>query len=327
MNRGEIYKLITAPGRMLMNMFDVPAVVLLYHRVYNLDFDPLELSVSPVHFNSQLLHLKNNFHVLNAEEFFYHVDSKKKFPPRSVFITFDDGYEDNFTEAMPILENNQLQAMFYITTSNLGSNIENWWDDLERMIYNSSFSGALKVKTGKEIIETTLTDKASREQAYSKFHFSLKKLPFKDRDAVLIQLHEQSGINEEGRLTHRMMSWDQLKKFSMSRAVAIGAHTHSHCSLSAFVYEDQLHDILTSKNILEESLQKKVEHFSYPFGTRKDFNYDTMKACKAAGFTSTFANVYGQVRSNSSLYNMPRMLVRDWPLDIFKNKMEGFFRY
>ncbi len=326
MDRGEIYKLVTAPGRKFLNLWDNPAVVLLYHRVCNLDFDPLQLSVSPDNFKKQMGHLKEHYHVLTADEFFYHLSNSKKFPKHSVFITFDDGYEDNFTQAMPILEGFSLQAMFYITTFTLGTNRENWWDDLERILYNGSYPGSLQMKNGKENVKVEMTDVSSRESAYATLHRVIKRKSLAEREEIFNHLYAWANISGEARPTHRMMTFDQLKNFSQSSSVTIGAHTHSHASLRSFSYDDQLNDIVTSKNIIEKNLGKKIEHFSYPFGTRKDYNGNTERACKAAGLISSFANIYGQVRSRSSMMSMHRMLVRDWSPEVFKIQMEGFFR-
>jgi peptidoglycan/xylan/chitin deacetylase (PgdA/CDA1 family) len=326
MNRESIYKLITFPGRKFSNLLDTPAVVLLYHRVCHLEFDPLELSVSPAYFADHLKWLKENYHVLSAQEFYRHLDEKKKFPKHSVLITFDDGYEDNFTNALPALEKEKLQALFFITTSTLGTNRENWWDDLERIVYHSSVK-ELKLDVNGQTIYRKLAGHVSRQNAYGDFHRLIKGQSLEQREQMFQQLHKQSGIPEEGRSSHRMMTVDQFKKFCSSSSAFIAAHTHMHASLSSFSYYDQLKDISISKNRIEELTGKKIEHFSYPFGTRKDFNADTVRAVKQAGLKSSFANIYGPVHAKSSTYNMHRMLVRNWPVDVFKRKMDGFFRY
>src|SRR4030095_3041209 len=75
--------------------------VLLYHRVCKLNNDHLLLSVTPDNFYEQVAHLKKNFRILKADEFKDIVIRKRKFPPRSVLLTFDDGYADNYFNALP----------------------------------------------------------------------------------------------------------------------------------------------------------------------------------------------------------------------------------
>ena len=108
--------------------------VFIYHRVTELKIDTHQLAVSPVNFNEQVSHLKKNYNLVAADEFVNLLQTKKKFPKRTALLTFDDGYADNYLEALPILEDNNAQAIFYITTSNLNTDKELWWDELERIL-------------------------------------------------------------------------------------------------------------------------------------------------------------------------------------------------
>ena len=45
---------------------------------------------------------------------------KSSLPQNSVLITFDDGYENNFTQAFPILQRHRVSAAFFLTTGLVG---------------------------------------------------------------------------------------------------------------------------------------------------------------------------------------------------------------
>jgi hypothetical protein len=96
-------------------------VVLLYHRVVDLEHDPQQLSVSPRRFDEQVGLLKERFRVLTVEEFEHHLLHRKRFPKNSILITFDDGYADNHVHARPILEKHGLQGLFFIASGYIGS--------------------------------------------------------------------------------------------------------------------------------------------------------------------------------------------------------------
>src|SRR5262245_61991916 len=55
-------------------------------------------------------------------------------PPRAVALTFDDGYRDNLTVALPMLEALGLPATFFLVPSLLGREVVAWWERLGRAI-------------------------------------------------------------------------------------------------------------------------------------------------------------------------------------------------
>ena len=114
---------------------------------------------------------------------------------------------------------------------------------------------------------------------------------------------------------------------SESNSAVVGAHTHSHTPLSILSYEEQKNDIEKSKEILENITGKEIKHFSYPFGAKKDYNADSLKISSELNFDFVCANYYSQVHRWSDKYSLPRVLVRDWKIDYFKNFIKKSFRF
>ncbi|TAN19168.1 MAG: hypothetical protein EPN37_04065 [Chitinophagaceae bacterium] len=321
------------PFRKIANMGGGQAVILLYHRVIDLKPDPQELCVSPQHFREQLLFLKENYYLISAEEFADHLKNKRRFRPKSVLITFDDGYFDNFLYALPLLEESEAQAVFYITTSKLNTDEELWWDDLERIFID---------RRSKPAALTLHVDGAKRrydvraESVLWKLYYELQnELRFSSPDKidnVVDQLRKWSATPQKGRPSHRMLSYEELKKMAGSSSAVIGCHTHRHPALGMLPAGQQHQEIQQSKEILEDLLGKTISHFSYPFGARKFlgdkryYNHDTIRIARELNFDMVCANYFGQVHRRSNRYVLPRMPVRDWGVDVFKEKMKEFFK-
>ena len=106
----------------------------------------------------------------------------------------------------------------------------------------------------------------------------------------------------------------------------IGYHTVNHFNLSKLDYEDQRVEIELGKKEFESRIKKSVDIFAYPYGTRNYYNDDTVEIVKN-NFSFAFSNTYGLVHKDSNIFELPRFLIRDWPLDIFQNKIESFFNY
>lgn len=90
----------------ILNILDKPVIVLLYHRVADLDSDPERLAVSPTHFREQMNYLKEHYRIVRFEGDWSGLQES------AVAVTFDDGYADNFYEALPILEETGVPATF-----------------------------------------------------------------------------------------------------------------------------------------------------------------------------------------------------------------------
>ncbi len=323
--KGKIKKVVSYAQKKYQKVFYGSCAVLLYHRVTQSQTDPQQLSVTPANFNAHLEHLKNNYHLLTIKEFQYYLENKKKFPKKSVLITFDDGYADNYLEALPILEKHTAQALFYIATGTLNTDVEFWWDAIERIVLLSDH----KTEEEKYVlngVEYNLSglDNTKRFELYEQLLPALRVMNSSLREEKINELGRIFN-SSQGRASHRAMSFEELKKMDLSNASVIGAHTHLHPSLGALTYEEQLKEIETSKNILEQHLNKKITHFSYPFGTIKDFNADTLDIMKKMNFQLVAANIPYLVHKNTDQYSFTRFLVRDWNSGEFEKQMQSFF--
>lgn len=99
-------------------MFRSRAVpVLMYHHVSPV---PGHINVSPEHFEDQLAWLKKHgYQSLTSSAFASHLSGRGA-PQKSVLITFDDGYLDNYVYAYPLLRKYGFQAMIFLVTSWIG---------------------------------------------------------------------------------------------------------------------------------------------------------------------------------------------------------------
>jgi peptidoglycan/xylan/chitin deacetylase (PgdA/CDA1 family) len=300
-------------------------VVLLYHRVTKPETDPQLLSVTPQNFDAQLALLKSDYNVLKISDFESLIASGKKFPERAVVITFDDGYADNYLQAMPILEKHHLQGLFYISTSTIDTANEFWWDEVERLIlFPGAFADTFDLTIGGTRYVSTKEYPLAKQYLYNSVLPSLRNMSFTDREKNLNDIRNYSSAKIP-RETHRALSLSELKKFAASDAVIIGAHTVHHSSLASLPAPEQFSEISESKTYLETHLGQKLSHFSYPFGTRADFNSDSESICRQLQFKFVAANFPRIVTAKTSAMSFPRFIVRDWNADQFKKELDNFF--
>jgi len=304
----------------LVNFFDPPVVVLLYHRVTILSSDPQLLAASPDNFRSHLQFLKNNFTIVRFEEDW----SKVKKP--AIAITFDDGYADNARQALPLLEEIGVPATFFVTSGTIGTGQEFWWDELERLVFGEhEFPDQFVLMDnnfGKVWPTATATE---RQVLFKEIQPFMRNINTPRRENWLMQLRRWVQADDKTSETHRAMTVEELQLLARSRWVTIGAHTVTHPALSRLPLEDQRQEIIASKTQLEAWLGQEVLVFSYPYGTREDYAQETVDLCREAGFVKAAANFPAQVHSWTDPFQVPRQLVRNWPLEVFAKKLKGFW--
>jgi peptidoglycan/xylan/chitin deacetylase (PgdA/CDA1 family) len=242
---------------MIRNSFFRPTVIFFYHRVEKVNDDPHLLSVDPKNFEKQLLYLQDNFKIIRLMELVKNLKDGKLIRGSAV-ITFDDGYVDNLTNALPILEKLKIPATVFVTAGKIGSSGPFYWDE----------------KTNKK---------------------------------------------DQG----RAMTMAELKEFAKNPLIEIGAHTMTHPNLATLTVEKQRYEIAESKKILENIIGTSITSFSYPFGGRGDFNDETMKMAEQAGFNVACATIIGNVKNSSSLFAVPRRIVRNWDISTFRNYIKS----
>jgi peptidoglycan/xylan/chitin deacetylase (PgdA/CDA1 family) len=157
---------------------------------------------------------------------------------RLVVLTFDDGFADNYEEALPILQEYGFTATCYVATDYLGGHNE--WD----------------------------------------------------ADVL--------GIHTPMMTRHQLRAWRDA-------GMEVGAHTRSHCDLSADADGVTLREeIGGSKADLEDLLGSAIDHFSYPFGR---YHAAAVAAVREAGFSTAVTVRDRRARATDDRFELPRLYV------------------
>jgi len=180
--------------------------VLFYHHV-----EPLQeaakqghaqLTVDSAVFDSQMAYLvQSGYTSYSAEELVTALKSHTPLPQKSIVITFDDGYDDAYTYAFPILKKHHLKGNFMIPTGLVGKLDYMTWEQLQDMkkdssmsIYNHTVSHA---SLGGEGREKVLYEIAYANQQLSD-HLGMKSTiftyPYGSFSDVVMQVLSETGF-------------------------------------------------------------------------------------------------------------------------------------
>jgi peptidoglycan/xylan/chitin deacetylase (PgdA/CDA1 family) len=304
----------------IFNLLDPPVLVLTYHRVTAPQYDRQFIAVTPDNFRAHLQYLKNRFPIVRFE------DDWSNIKKPAVVITFDDGYADNVLEALPILEDIGVPATFFVSTGTINTGKEFWWDELERVVlgdwpFRETFE--LDEKPAGRAWPTRTA--ADREKLYRDLHLRMKDVDVQRRDLWLIQLRRWARAGGEGLEDNRSMTLAELQRLGRSKWATIGAHGINHTQLSLLSVTDQRKEIEGSKMQLETWTGQEIKVFSYPYGLRCDYKRATVDLCRQAGFIKAAANFPGQWHRWTDPYQIPRLVVRNWPIQVFEKHLRRFW--
>ena len=233
--------------------------ILIFHRVLP-EPDPLFPGEATVEsFDAQMGLLQSLFNVLPLHEAVERLQSGT-LPARAAAITFDDGYADNLSLALPILQKHGLHATFFIATSYLdGGRMFN--DTVIESIRRSPHARLDLTDLGLGVHD--LGSDAAKASAISKILPQVKYQPPDARDITVAEITARAGVDLLP--NDLMMTTAQLRQLHAA-GMEIGGHTHRHPILARLEDAEARAEIAAGKAWLEETLGERVRLFAYPNG-------------------------------------------------------------
>jgi len=302
-------------------------LVLQYHRVASLCFDPLQLAVEPYHFEEQIEYLAQNFNVISIDEMKHHLETSRPFRERTVVVTFDGGYTDVLYTAKDVLRRFEVFATVFASSSNIIEGGQFWWQELEDFLIANYFEGQLELEIDLELRKWPLVTQLDRFRAYDDLYSILSNKTPSEQRIIVEQITGSLDLQAEELDNHRTMSAQELRKLEEGGLITIGGHTHSYVKLSSLPKWQQIEEILKNKNVLEEVLGHSIKYFSYPFGNDNSYTAETISILEDIGFNLACGNSYGTVSitGQTNRYELPRVKVGDWNPFTFYRFLRRFF--
>ena len=292
--------------------------ILVYHRVLR-EPDPLRQGevVADV-FAEQMRFLSRNFVVLPLLEA-ARLLKQGRSPPRACCITFDDGYADNLTVALPILKTYDLPATVFVATGYLDGKC--MFNDAVIDAVARSESSRLDLREldlGSHRLETLSDRQAAVTSILRQFRYRAPDI----RENDLSRLYDIAACGPLP--AGNMLSHDQVRELA-SQGVEIGGHTVTHPILTSIDDARAKQEILMGKRQLEQITGKQVKAFAYPNGgPGKDYALRHVAMAKEIGFEVAVTTARGVSDRNSDVFQLPRCALWGtsevrWSMQVMKN--------
>lgn len=263
----------------------------------------LDLSVTISAFDKQMAFVAQHFNCLSLPEAIDRL-ARGKLPRRSMIVTFDDGYLDNLTLALPILRRYAVPATVYVATGLIEQTDLPWWYELEDLIVAGD---GLHVHWDKQDLHFSTIDAAAKRQTFDILNPMLKSMDSTEQATFMGLLRQ--GSSKPIQQDDQFMNRSQLIELASDPLITIGAHTHNHLALSELKPIRLRHEMNRSRELLEDWLKRPIEHLAYPFGGEAQAATREFDVAAELGFSSAVTTRLGHFQRfhKNHLLALPRI--------------------
>lgn len=250
-------------------------LVACYHGVLSRDHsaDPALYgnTVSASEFAAQLEQLGRWFDFVDLPGALHWLENGPRTSKPPVLVTFDDGYRNNLTLAVPILRRAGVPAVFFLATGYIGTDRLLWPLELEARLLQADRS-----PEGRRLL--------SERRAYCKSVPNAKRLEYLDELRASTSL-DLSLVERE---VNDFLSWDEVRQL-VSLGFDLGSHTVEHPILSRLSPSELQQELTMSRARIASETGREVLGIAYPNGGADDFTPAVCAAASEAGYTHAFA--------------------------------------
>jgi len=272
----------------ITKLYSQDHIVLNYHGVVK----ELNLAVSVNHmdtdnFEAQIKYFSRHFNVLHQDEFINSINNKKKHKRKNILITFDDGYENNYTNAFPILKKYNTPATIFPVVNLINSKTPTWYDflDTNKSLINTSL--------GIENLNNNLRNTGNKDlvsKNFSDFKNKIKSLNTAQKDIVIKLLNEVFSLGDFNPTVAeeywKILNTDQIIEMAKGDFITFGSHTLNHPNLDLLEQNELVDELSISKTKLSELVSKNIDSIAFPDGA---YNENVKTTCYELGYKTLFS--------------------------------------
>jgi peptidoglycan/xylan/chitin deacetylase (PgdA/CDA1 family) len=261
--------------------------VLTYHRVDDPSALPLLypglISAPPAEFEEQIRFLASQCRAISLTELLAVRRGEARLEPRSVLVTFDDGYRDFAEHAWPILKRYGIPVTLFVPTAYPGDpDRAFWWDRLYGALVSTGPRGRIATPAG----EFRLATAADRLQAFRRLRTHLEAL---SQEEAMKLVDELCSALAAPTPASAVLGWPELRALAAD-GVVLAPHSRSHPLLDRLPREAVRDEIVGSLEDLEREIGVTPPVFAYPGGAQDAY---VTRILEEAGFELAFATTRG----------------------------------
>lgn len=278
---------------------------------YQTTWRPLRRQLTVENLDSGLAALSQYYRFVSLDQAVTMLTGEAPMLPFSAVLTFDDGYRNNVTHALPILQRHGIPAIFFLATGHIERREPFWYDRLDYAIQHLKKEQVVRFG-GRDFLFHPGQNELLHS-TFSKLRFAVKsdqryyKNNIQDVGKIADLLEGNAGcrladIFEEDHYT-AVMSWEEARK-AADAGISMGSHTVDHLLLDRLDERTVRRQLCDSKQIIESRLGMPCRHLCYP---NSNWSEQVVSLSCSAGFVAAVTTQHGFASSDDNLLTLPRM--------------------
>lgn len=279
--------------------------ILMYHGVVEKPLSVGDWCFLPAdRFRRQIEYLRREFDVVPLATAVERLSSGRVTRPTAA-ITFDDGYQNNYDVAFPILKKARLPAIVFLTTGLIDTEATLWFCRLVQALGDTTEKRLHWSGTSIDIGDMYEREKASRFLQQELKNLSPEALG-RELRKVLSALRADIDKPVARDSPFRMLDSESVRAMAASGLIEFGAHTHGHAILSRLTPEKQQEEIERSVRLVESMSGSKCRFFAYPNGRKQDYDEASKRILRSLGMTAAVTTVFSENHALTPLLELGR---------------------
>ena len=230
-------------------------------------------------------------------------------PNRRPFVAFtiDDGYLDNYTNALPVFEKYDVPFAIFVATDFVDKKAILWWDSIENLIMTHE---SVTTSDGRTYPCKTF------QQRWNTFRYLRERILNLDQNCLEHGLNEMFalyGIDWYGPIKEKGMTWSQIKALADHPLCTIGGHTVSHPSLKILSAEEAEQEMREGIERIAQFIKQPVRYFAYPYGTPHEIGEREFRIIERLGIQLAFMAHQGCITVDNMklVTRLPRVYLKE----------------
>lgn len=204
-----------------------------------------------------------------------------------IAITLDDAYSDNLMLGLPLFEELKIPVITFVNTFYVTNDVPLWWIQLGENIFEK---GKHQGDNENKLIE-----------------FFIQRNSFIKNQPKFI---ENEGNNSRSSNVNGVMTEEQLRVYSESEYVTLGAHTHTHIAVSNMTDKELRTDLKKNISEIYRITKKKPKYFAYPYGSPAEIR-NCAKILSTLGLKAALTTEHAFYSPSNDKYLVPRLTIDD----------------